>query len=159
MVTHRDRKWMQVANYAAGIFSTCAKRQYFAIVVGLNGRVVGTGYNGGPSGMRHCTDGGCPRFAEGSPSGSSYDNCISIHAEENALLWSDRTDRESSTLVINGTPCWGCAKKIAGSGVARLIYILDPAYADWPRAQDLLEQAGVRCFAVELDQELVDVAR
>lgn len=146
----RDEKWLSVCDHAAALFSTCAKRKYFAIVLDQRGRVVGTGYNGGPPGVPHCVDGGCPRYAENSPSGSSYDNCIAIHAEENALLWSDRTLREGGTLVINSTPCWGCAKKIAGSGIVRLIYILDAAYTDWPRAQALLEQAGVECIDVRL---------
>lgn len=119
MRASEDIRWLRVCEFAASEFSTCAKRQYFSIVVGRNGRVVGTGYNGAPPGITHCVDGGCPRFEENSASGSSYDNCIAIHAEENALLWSDRTAREGGTVYVNGTPCWGCAKRIAGSGVAR----------------------------------------
>lgn len=141
--TPREYKFMQMAEFGAKLFSTCAKRQYFAFVLSTEGRVVGTGYNGSPPGVPHCTDGYCPRLEQGSASGSSYDNCISIHAEENALMWSDRTDRRDGTLVINGTPCWGCGKKIAGSGLSRLVYIQDEAYADLGRVENLLEQAGI----------------
>jgi deoxycytidylate deaminase len=86
---------------------------------------------------------------EGSAHGSSYDNCIAIHAEANALLWSDRTDRQNGTIIINGPPCWGCGKEIAGSGVKRLVYMTDPAYADWERVQGMLEQSGVTCVGVD----------
>lgn len=148
--TQRDWKWLRLCEFAAKEFSTCGKRQYFSIVLDRDGRVVGTGYNGSPPGIPHCIDGHCPRFQEGSPSGSSYDNCISIHAEENALIWSDRTARVGGTLVINGTPCWGCGKKIAGSGVHRLVYLRDESYADLPRVEAILEAAGVVCIGADL---------
>lgn len=150
MISERDLHWLQVCTFAAPLFSTCGKRQYFAIVLDNQGRVVGTGYNGAPPGIRHCVDGGCPRWQQGSAPGTTYDNCIAIHAEENALLWSDRTLRAGgSTLVVNGPPCYGCAKKIAGSGVRRLVYLEDPSYADWDRARELLVTAGVQCNGVD----------
>lgn len=145
----REWKWLRVAEAAASEFSTCAKRQYFSIVLSPDGRVVGTGYNGSPPGIGHCNEGHCPRFEEGSANGSNYDNCIAIHAEENALLWSDRTDRINGTIIVNGPPCWGCGKKIAGSGIRRLVYIRDDAYADWDRVEALLGQAGVACIGVD----------
>lgn len=146
----REWHWLRVCQFAAKEFSTCAKRQYFSVVLSTDGRHVGSGYNGSPPGIPHCTDGHCPRFQENAPSGSSYDTCIAVHAEENALLWSDRTDRRGGTIIVNGTPCWGCGKKIAGSGVKRLVYIMDDSYADWPRVEGLLQQAGIQCVGVDL---------
>lgn len=130
--------WLRLCAVGAKEFSTCAKRQYMAVVLSPEGRVVGMGYNGGPSGFGHCTDGYCPRLAQGSTSGSNYDNCISLHAEENALLYSDWSARQGGTLVVNGPPCFGCAKKIAGSGVRHLVFIEDPSYAQWSAAADFL---------------------
>lgn len=151
--TRQEWKYLRTAEFAAKEFSTCAKRQYFAFVLSPEGRVVGTGYNGSPPGVPHCTDGFCPRMQEGSPAGSSYDNCIAVHAEANALLHSDRTARQGGTLVINGPPCWGCGKEIAGSGIARVVYLKDPAYATWDRVEGLLQQAGVSCIGVD-EQDL-----
>lgn len=145
----KDIKFLRFALSGAQIFSTCAKRQYMAIIVAPNGRVAGVGYNGSPPGIGHCTDGACPRNAEGSESGSDYGNCIAIHAEENAIVWSDRTMRDGGTLYVGGTPCWQCGKSIAGSGIKRVVYVNDPSYADWPRVEGLLEQAGVECLGVE----------
>jgi dCMP deaminase len=147
----RELKWLKVCRFAAREFSTCAKRQYFAVVLSPEGRIAGTGYNGSPPGIPHCADGYCPRMQEGSEPGSAYDNCIALHAEENALLWSDRTDRQGGTIIVNGPPCWACGKKIAGSGVSRLVYMSDPSYADWPRVEALLSTAGVTCVGVDAE--------
>lgn len=106
----------------AELFSTCMKRKFMAIIIDDKGRVAGTGYNGGPPGMIHCEDGGCPRSSLDTQS-PDYDNCISLHAEENALLYSD--PRRRHTIYVNGTPCYGCAKKIAGSGIKRVGYLDD----------------------------------
>lgn len=140
---NKDMKYMIWAMHGAKLFTRCAKRQYMAIITSPQGRVIGTGYNGAPSGMKECTDGGCPRFLEGAEAGSNYDRCVSVHAEENALLFSDFQARQGGTLYVNGPPCFGCAKKIANSGLKRLVYIADDSYADWPRVQTFLETAGI----------------
>lgn len=122
-------------------FSTCAKRQYMAIILDTNKRVVGMGYNGSPPGMPHCTDGACPRMQEGSEPGSNYDNCISVHAEQNALQWSG-ADRH--TLYVNGCSCMTCGKLISGAGLKRLVCVTDPTYAQWPEVRAFVESAGVQ---------------
>lgn len=138
-MTRKDVQWMQFCVQNAKIFATCAKRQYFSVIVDDYGHIVGTGYNGGPSGTVHCVDGGCPRLAEGSASGSSYDNCIAIHAEANALLHTDYSARRHGcTLYVNGPPCFTCAKLIVNSGVTRLVCLRDSSYADWPRIGQFL---------------------
>lgn len=133
---------MAWAKGGAEVFSTCAKRKYMAILTDDNNHIVGTGYNGVPRGLTHCEDGGCPRLQEGSPSGSSYDNCYAIHAEQNAFLHSDYSARPT-TLTVNGTPCFTCAKLVANSTVTKLVYIYDSAYADVDRALELLYRLGV----------------
>lgn len=147
----REWNWLRVCSFAAQEFSTCGKRQYFAVVLSPDGRVVGSGYNGAPPGIPHCADGHCPRWQNNEEPGSAYDTCIALHAEENALLWSDRTDRQGGTIIVNGPPCWACGKKIAGSGIRRVVYLRDDKYLDWPRVEALLEQTGVECVGVDRD--------
>ncbi len=146
-VVRRDRLYMQWADVSAQMFSTCAKRQYFAVIVSAQGRVLGTGYNGSPPGFAHCVDGACPRVQANSPSGSNYDNCISVHAEANAIMHSDPSLRSGACLYVNGSPCYQCAKLIAGSGITRVVYRSDPAYAEEHRAIDMLTACNVATSA------------
>lgn len=149
-MTHFDKevKWLEACEALAPIFSTCSKAQYFAVVLMGNGRVAGIGYNGSPPGMPHCSDGHCPRAQENSPSGSVYDNCIAQHAEANALLWSDPMQRLGGTLVVNGPPCYGCAKQIASSGIAKVVCRRKPGYGEWAKAKDLMIIAGIEVIEV-----------
>ena len=69
-------------------------------VVAKDARIVSTGYNGTPRNMPNCLDGGCLRCAnrESHPPGTSYDLCICVHAEQNALLGAARFGIARSTL-------------------------------------------------------------
>ena len=147
--SRRERNWLQACNQLAKIFSTCDKRQYFAAVLMPNGRVAGVGYNGSPPGLGHCNEGACPRLHDQSPNGSNYDNCIAQHAEANALLWSDPSLRVGATLVVNGPPCFGCAKQIASAGIKRVIYQPDQSYSNFSSVKDLLEKAGIELVEVD----------
>ena len=143
-LNEKDRKHMQMCEAGAQLFSTCSRRQYFAIVTDTYGHVLGTGYNGAPSGAVHCVDGGCPRAEQDPAHGTSYDNCIAIHAEANALLHSDWSIRSAGgTLYVNGPPCYSCAKLIANSGIKRLVYASDPTYKVWPQVKKELKSWGV----------------
>lgn len=158
--TQKQIKWMKWAAHGARIFSTCSRRQYMAIVLSESGRVIGTGFNGSPPNFMHCVDGGCPRATSSVAHGSSYSEgagaCIAIHAEANALMYSDRSAREGGTLIINGPPCMDCAKMIAGSGVKILVFLADQAYGEWSKIRTILSMAGIQL--VEVPRELVDEA-
>lgn len=145
-------KWLKSLDFMAKQFSTCAKRQYAAIVLAPNKRVAGFGYNGSPPGVPHCTDGACPRLHTNSAAGSNYDTCIAQHAEAGALLWSDASMRIGGTIIVNGPPCMGCAKLIASSGLTRLIYKIDPEYVyeQWPIIDKFLSDAGIVSIGVNV---------
>jgi dCMP deaminase len=151
ILTVKDQKWMRSCEAHARTFSTCSKRQYAALIVDRHGALIGSGYNGGPSGMLHCNDGGCPRAINNVPGGTPYDYgpglCIAIHAEANALLHSDYTARRhGGTLYVNGPPCMGCAKLVANSGLGRIVcgrracplrrrrLLTQPHTSEWKRA-------------------------
>lgn len=148
LVSRAERNWLLACDVLARIFSTCAKRQYFAVILAPNNRVAGIGYNGAPPGMGHCVDGHCPRLHEDSANGSAYDNCISQHAEAGALLWSDNSLRQGGTLIVNGPPCMGCAKLIASSGIRRLVYYPDNSYINWDTVRNFLHSAGVLTLSI-----------
>jgi len=150
-----DRNWVKWCIEGAAIFSTCTKAQYMAIVVDGNKRIVGTGYNGAPPGHPHCSDGGCPRAINNVPSGTPYDFgpglCVANHAEANALMFSDRSMRMGGTLYVNGTPCFNCAKLIAGSGLARVVYLgNEESRLDAKEALEMLAKSGVQTLRLEV---------
>lgn len=146
--SRRESNWLKSCQQLAQTFSTCAKRQYFAVVLMPNGRVAGVGYNGSPPGIKHCSDGGCPRLEQGSLNGSIYDNCVAQHAEANAIIWSDPALRIDGTLIVNGPPCFGCAKQIASSGIRRVVYSFDPDYANWDNVKNFMDACGIELVEV-----------
>ena len=108
---------------AAAARADCSRRQVGAVIVSPDHRVVGFGYNGSPPGEPGClSDGACPRAKEGVPHGrGDYDNCISVHAEANAIMFSNWQERQGSTIYVTHEPCAGCSKLIRGSGIARVV--------------------------------------
>lgn len=117
-----DEHWMGHADVAAGR-AACNRAQVGAVVVHDNW-MVSEGYNGAPAGERECTDGGCPRGLlsrdECAPD-SSYDNCVSIHAEVNALLRAGKNAR-GGVLYVTRKPCPWCAKVVKAAGIVRCVY-------------------------------------
>ena len=137
----KDYLYLDWADDGARIFSQCSKRQYFCIIVSWDGSVISTGYNGAPAGMQNCNDGGCPHSSE-TPSerANDYNTCVAIHAEENALLRADWSRLFGGTLYVNGLPCFGCAKKIAGTTLTRVVVKNEPelSYPGWPQVEKFL---------------------
>jgi dCMP deaminase len=90
-------------------------------------RILSTGYNGTPTAMRNCEDGGCHRCAhpEAYPSGEAYDLCICVHAEQNALLAAARfgVSVEGCTMYTTLQPCFGCLKEILQASVREVCYL------------------------------------
>lgn len=101
------------------IRSDCERDKVGAVVVKDN-RIRATGYNGAPAGVPGCDT--CPRRSSGCVPGSSYDNCVAVHAEANALLYCDRADLQGSTLYVTRRPCYACSKLIAATGVHTVVF-------------------------------------
>lgn len=144
-MTERRQSWdeyfLDLAR-TASTRATCSRRKHGAVIV-QGRRIVSTGYNGGPSGMTHCIDGGCPRAESAAPQGHDYDACIAIHAEANALLFSGPDERDGAALYCTGAPCFGCAKLIANSGVDEVV-AAGGRYDGWDHVRDFLLESGVR---------------
>ncbi|MCC7145640.1 MAG: dCMP deaminase family protein [Phycisphaeraceae bacterium] len=121
----REEYYMGIA-LAVRQRANCLGRRVGAIIV-LNDRIISTGYNGTPAGMPNCLDGGCHRCAhrEQYPSGSGYDLCICVHAEQNALLSAARFGIavEGSTIYSTLRPCFGCTKELLQAKVREVVYL------------------------------------
>lgn len=142
----KDLKWLVACDAMAQIMMKCSKAQYFAFVIDKYGRVRGCGYNGTPTGLENCTDGGCPRSTSGVPSSTPYDYgpglCWAVHAEVNALQGIDRSVLSESTLYVNGTCCIGCAKVISNNGLARVV-CYEENRSDTSDVAELFSKCGI----------------
>ncbi|CAO3619439.1 unnamed protein product [Cunninghamella echinulata] len=118
-----DTYFMHLSDLAARR-SNCMKRRVGCILV-KDSRVIATGYNGTPRGLKNCNEGGCQRCNEASPCGTGLDRCLCMHAEENALLEAGRGRVDFSSGIIlycNTCPCLGCAIKIVQQGIKEVVY-------------------------------------
>lgn len=117
-----DTYFMALASLAAHR-SNCMKRRVGCVLVGPGRRVISTGYNGTPKGLRNCADGGCPRCNDGNSSGVGLSTCLCIHAEENALLEAGRERiRDGAVLYCDTCPCLTCSIKICQVGISEVVY-------------------------------------
>ena len=139
--TDWDRYFLNIAKETARR-SNCIRRQHGAVIVKQR-RIRSTGYNGPPSGHAHCDQGACPRADSEIASGWGHDNCIAIHAEANAILYSSPEQRDGASIYITGVPCFGCAKFIANSGITEVV-AEGEAYAGWDEVKDFLLDCNVR---------------
>ncbi|MBZ4665112.1 cytidine/deoxycytidylate deaminase family protein [Mahella sp.] len=121
--------------------STCLRRQVGAIIV-KDKRMLASGYNGAPTGVRHCDEVGCLREQMHIPSGQRQELCRAIHAEQNAIAQAAMMgiSVKDATIYITTQPCAICAKMIINAGITRIVYEGD--YPD-ELAMDLLREAGI----------------
>ncbi len=105
-------------------WSSCVRRQIGAVIV-KDKRIMTTGYNGAPAGMRTCADKGeCLRQKLNIPSGTRAEVCYAAHAEQNAIIQAAKLgiSIDGATLYCTHQPCSMCAKMIINSGIRRVVY-------------------------------------
>ena len=116
----------------------CLGNRVGAVIVKEN-RIVATGYNGTPAGMPNCTEGGCHRCGNRAkyPTGTGYDMCICVHAEQNALLSAARfgISVQGGALYSTMQPCFGCFKEMLQAGIQSVCYLHSWIPSDTSREQ------------------------
>lgn len=139
---NKDTYYLNIAQVVSRR-STCLKRRYGCVIV-KDDIIVATGYNGSPRGEENCCDRGtCKR--ENAERYTGYENCDSVHAEQNALIAASR-DRligatayltceeisvgKSSSLGMSyvridedecPVPCPLCARMLKNAGILRVV--------------------------------------
>lgn len=121
--------------------STCLRRKVGAIAV-KDKRILATGYNGAPSGVRHCRETGCLRQRLAVPSGERHEICRGIHAEQNVIIQAATygVDINGSDIYCTHFPCAVCAKMLINCNARRIYYA--SSYPD-DLARELLCEAGI----------------
>jgi len=139
---NKDEYYLKIAEAVAGR-GTCARRLVGAVIV-KNDTIVSTGYVGAPRGEPNCIDMGvCLRQKHKVPSGTFYELCRSVHAEENAIINAAR----SGASILGGTlylfskprdanlypnkqlpsalylPCYRCKKQIINAGLKEVVIL------------------------------------
>ena len=143
-----DEYFMEIAEIVK-TRSTCMRRQIGAVIVKDN-RIITTGYNGAPSGCRHCTEiGSCYRQEHNIPSGERHELCRALHAEQNAIIQAARIGNttDGATIYVTNQPCVICAKMSINAGIKRIVY--KDSYPDALSLQ-MLGEAGIEL--VKLDE-------
>jgi len=143
-----DAYFLDVAQMVASR-SNCVKRHVGAVIA-RDRRIVSTGYNGTPRGVRNCNEGGCPRCNSFAESGSRLDECLCSHGEENAIIQAayHGVSVRGGSLYTTFFPCLFCTKLIINAGLAEVVY--NAAYHLDSRAESLLGEAGVVVRQAEL---------
>jgi dCMP deaminase len=123
--------------------TTCLRRGVGAVIVSGN-RILATGYNGSPSGARHCAETGCLRVSLGVPSGQRHEICRGAHAEMNAIAQAAASGTAISGCSVYTTvePCSICCKIIINAGCRRVVYMRE--YPD-ELSRALFAESGVLC--------------
>ncbi len=110
--------------------SNCIRAHVGAVIVGKDKKIKATGYNGVPSKVVSCMElGECFRIKNNIPSGTQYETCRSIHAEQNAIIQAgqDRCQQASMYIYGHNFICILCKRFIVQSGIEKVYLKKDDA--------------------------------
>lgn len=135
-----DQYFMDIAKVVASR-STCLRRRVGAIIV-KDRRILASGYNGAPVGLKHCLEIGCLRERQGIPSGERHELCRGLHAEQNAMIQAAvyGTAIKGASYYVTHQPCVLCAKILINAGIKKIVF--QGEYPD-PLALKMFEEAAV----------------
>lgn len=141
-----DTYFMEIA-FSVSARADCTRRKVGAVITRMH-RIISTGYNGAPAFEPGCLSGACPRGRHyhkilnadpwnptfecacgnpwpcpdsAKPGEGSYDDCISIHAEANAIIYGDFTQMRGGIMYCTEEPCKGCVKLIKAAHISKVV--------------------------------------
>ncbi len=121
--------------------STCLRRKVGAVLV-KDRRILATGYNGAPVGIRHCEDTGCLRERLSIRPGERHELCRGLHAEQNVIIQAayHGATTKGTTLYSTHMPCIICSKMLVNAGVEKIFFL--NGYPD-SLAEEMLSEANI----------------
>lgn len=144
----RISKDMYYCNIAEAVSqrSTCLMKHWGAVIV-KDDTIISTGFNGAPRHIDDClSKGNCRllnyRKKNNLPRGTGYEQCLSVHAEMNAIIFADKESLKGATLYLcgkeildfegneyyvkNPAPCNQCKKMIINAGIEKVVVKTTP---------------------------------
>ncbi|MEO0098303.1 MAG: dCMP deaminase family protein [candidate division WOR-3 bacterium] len=145
-----DEYFIQIAQMVSER-STCLRRKVGAILV-KDKRILATGYNGAPTGLKHCAETGCLRERLGLKPGERIELCRGLHGEQNALLQAAAfgIDVSGATLYSTHQPCITCVKMLINARIKRICF-LEPYYDQL--ANKFLREAKIKVEKIEIKKK------
>lgn len=136
-----DKYFMDIAKVVASR-SNCMRRHVATVIV-KDKRIISTGYNGTPRGIKNCDEGGCKRCNSNTPSGKNLGECLCSHGEENAIVQAayHGISVKDATIYTTYSPCLLCAKMIINAGIREVVYL--KRYSIDGTARRILKEAGI----------------
>ncbi len=120
-----DKRFIEMSEFV-GNWSSCYKEnRHVGAVIVRDKRILTTGYNGAPSGVKSCVERGeCIRVLNNIPSGTRQEFCYGVHAEQNAICQAAKLgiSVEGATLYCTHQPCSVCTRLIINAGIKKVIY-------------------------------------
>lgn len=147
-----DKRFMDMARLVSTWASCYQPERKIGCVIVKNKRVVTTGYNGAPAGVKTCMERGeCMRKKMGVASGTRAELCYAIHAEQNAIIQAAKlgVSIDGATLYCTHQPCVICAKMIVNAGIVRVVY--EQGYPD-EFSRIMLQEGGILLEKFEEEQ-------
>lgn len=126
-------------------------RKVGAVII-KNKRILTTGYNGAPAGVKSCKERGyCLRDKLNIPSGTRAEMCYAIHAEQNAVIQAAKmgVSVEGATIYVTHQPCSVCTRILINAGIKRIVYAQE--YPD-AFSLELLKEAQIEVCYLKLEK-------
>ncbi|MCH5276253.1 MAG: cytidine/deoxycytidylate deaminase family protein [Desulfovibrionaceae bacterium] len=129
--------------------STCLRRRVGAVAV-KDRRILATGYNGAPAGVRHCLEVGCLRQQMAIPSGQRHEMCRGLHAEQNVIIQAaiHGVSLAGAELYCTTQPCLICTKMLINCGISTVWH--SESYPD-SLGEAMAAEAGMRMELLPLE--------
>jgi len=146
-----DEYFMAMA-VLASIRSSCKHVRAGCVIV-LDKRIIGTGYNGAPVGVKqNCLDLNCRKESLGLDYKDSLNTgkCIGVHAEMNALANLSREIHKGAVLYITIFPCPSCVKNLLAYNIKKVIYKREYDKEESELSMKLFKEAGVEVEQLDL---------
>ncbi|MCJ7760876.1 dCMP deaminase family protein [Candidatus Bathyarchaeota archaeon] len=123
--------------HAVAARATCRHREQGAVII-KNRRIISTGYNGSPPGLKDCLELGFCSKEKGYPCRAE-----GLHGESNAIITAAKEgiSVDGTVLYCIFSPCRTCANMLKTAGIVEVVY--GEVYDGFPEGPVYLESLGV----------------